>query len=170
MDTKIVPRYLHKPVVEDLDKKMVFISGPRQLGKTTFSRSLLPLFPSTLPEAYLNWDFGGDREKILKERFPAGQGLLILDEIHKFGRWRQTVKGLYDKRKEELKILVTGSGRLDYYSHGGDSLQGRYHMYRLHPLSLAEVEGGEEKNLAQLLQYGGFPEPFFETSERMTRR
>ena len=170
MDMKIVERYLEDPVIADLQKKMVFVSGPRQSGKTTFARSLLPKFSSTLTESYMNWDSGVDRDKILREQFPAGNGLLVLDEIHKYGRWRQVVKGLYDKRKDELKILVTGSGRLDYYGHGGDSLQGRYHMYRLHPLSLPELTGDVQQNLEKLMRYSGFPEPFLEGSERAVRR
>ncbi len=170
MEVKMVSRYLENPVCEDLQKKMVFISGPRQSGKTTLGKSLLPQFPSELSENYLNWDSGNDRNKILKEQFPSGKGLLILDEIHKYGRWRQTVKGLFDKRKEDLKILVTGSGRLDYYSHGGDSLQGRYHMYRLHPFSLAELEGDPNENLTKLMRFSGFPEPFLEATDRAVRR
>jgi len=84
---------------------------------------------------YINWDFGLDRENIIREQFPPGAGVLVLDEIHKYSRWRQVIKGLYDKLHHELNIL----GRLDYYRHGGDSLQGRYHFYRPHPLSLDEI-------------------------------
>ena len=93
---------------------------------------------------YLNWDAAEDREKIIKETFPTGPGFLILDEIHKYSRWRQIVKGLFDKRGEELQILVTGSARLDYYRRGGDSLQGRYHFYRLLPLTYAELGGDSQ--------------------------
>ena len=79
---------------------------------------------------YLTWDGAEDRENIIRERFPTGPGLLILDEIHKYSRWRQIVKGLFDKRGAKLKIMVTGSARLDYYRRGGDSLQGRYHFFK----------------------------------------
>jgi predicted AAA+ superfamily ATPase len=119
---------------------------------------------------YLNWDAATDREKIIKETFPAGPGFLILDEIHKYSRWRQVVKGLFDKRREELQILVTGSARLDYYRRGGDSLQGRYHFYRLLPLTYAELGSDSQSTVKDLMVYGGFPEPFRMQSERQTRR
>lgn len=134
------------------------------------AKKLLKKYKHDLRRQYLNWDAGEDREKILKESFPAGSGLLVLDEIHKYSRWRQVVKGLYDKRGDELQIMVTGSARLDHYRHGGDSLQGRYHFHRLHPLSYAEIGRTSLADLDDLLTYGGFPEPFFLASERETKR
>jgi predicted AAA+ superfamily ATPase len=119
---------------------------------------------------YLTWDAAEDREKIIRERFPAGKGLLVLDEIHKFSRWRQVVKGLFDKRGHELKILVTGSGRLDYYRYGGDSLQGRYHFYRLYPFSFKEVREISADPLHDLFNFSGFPEPFTSRDKRTHRR
>ena len=164
-------RYLESCITQDLQKKMVFVSGPRQSGKTTMAMQLLrqihPEFPT---HRYMNWDAAEDRENIIRERFPADAGLLILDEIHKYSRWRQVIKGLYDKRKDELQILVTGSGRLDYYRHGGDSLQGRYHSYRLHPFSFCEIKHQSEISLTDLFKYGGFPEPLVDSSERESRR
>jgi uncharacterized protein len=163
-------RYVRPAIVEDLQRKMVFLAGPRQSGKTTFAKKLLKETQDQAESRYMNWDVSQDRENILKERFPAGEGMLVLDEIHKYSGWRQTVKGLYDKRGDNLQILVTGSARLDYYRHGGDSLQGRYHFHRLHPLSFAEIEGNTQQDLMDLLTYGGFPEPFFLGSEKQTKR
>lgn len=164
-------RYLESHIKEDLNKKMVFISGPRQCGKTTLAKKILSdANPKSESTHYLNWDNLQSRENIYNEQFPTGKGVLVLDEIHKYSRWRQVVKGLFDKRKDELKIIVTGSGRLDYYRHGGDSLQGRYYMYRLHPFSLKEVTSFKTATLNDLLKYGGFPEPFLLASERETRR
>ena len=118
----------------------------------------------------MNWDFVADRENILKEQFPAGSGLLVLDEIHKYSRWPQLDKGLFDKRNHELKILITGSGKLDCYRYGGDSLQGRYYYYRLNPFSLNERSTGKKDDLSALFHFGGFPEPFLQASEKETRR
>jgi predicted AAA+ superfamily ATPase len=166
--------YIHRDIepslIKDLSKKMVFISGPRQCGKTTLANKIIENFKTSEIRAYMNWDFGADREHILKEQFPAGSGILVLDEIHRYSRWRQVVKGLFDKRKHELKILVTGSGQLDYYRHGGDSLQGRYYSYRLHPFALNEISTGDKEDLLSLFRYGGFPEPFLSASEKETRR
>jgi predicted AAA+ superfamily ATPase len=165
-----VPRYLEKPVSNDLKRKMVFIGGPRQAGKTSLAKHLLERANLDTSKRYLNWDALEDREKIMRESFPTGSGLLVLDEIHKYSDWRQTVKGLYDKRGDELQILVTGSARLDLYRRGGDSLQGRYHFYHMFPFTLSELASPTRSSLNDLMAYGGFPEPFLMASEKETRR
>ena len=170
VNSHYINRYIESSVADDLSRKMVFIGGPRQSGKTTLAKHLCQLAGCDISNRYLNWDAAADREKIIKESFPTGPGFLILDEIHKYSRWRQIVKGLFDKRGEELLILVTGSARLDYYRRGGDSLQGRYHFYRLLPLTYAEVGGDSQSALKDLMVFGGFPEPFCMQSERQTRR
>ncbi len=151
-------------MLTDLAKKMVFVCGPRQVGKTTLALSLPG---STL--AYRNWDVPADRQRILRNELPSGD-LLILDEIHKYRRWRNHLKGLFDQQTRRHRILVTGSARLDVYRFGGDSLQGRYHMLRLHPFSAAELGLSTQKQLRDLLQLSGFPEPFAGASAQQARR
>jgi len=153
---KYKSRYITHQVKKDLHQKMVFIGGPRQVGKTTLAKHFLP--PSTL--GYLNWDIPSDREAILKYELPDSP-IWIFDEIHKYTHWRNFLKGIYDQYAKKKEILVTGSARLDYYRRGGDSLQGRYHFLRLNPLSIAELKIKDLKNALQLLNLGGFPEPFF---------
>ena len=142
---------------------MVFFSGPRQVGKTTLAREILPA-----PAVYLNWDVPEHRDAILRGRLPATE-TLVFDELHKFHGWRGWLKGLYD-RPDGVRILVTGSGRLDHYRHGGDSLQGRYHHLRLHPLSVAELSVTDAGGLHRLLDLGGFPEPWLSGSVDGARR
>ena len=167
---KLLARYLEDQILADLNRKMVLLAGPRQCGKTTLAKKLL-LAETPLDETrYMNWDTREDRELIMEERFPTGPGLVVLDEIHKYSRWRQVVKGLFDKRKEEIRILVTGSAKLDHYRHGGDSLQGRYHFLHLHPLSFAEIGATTRNDLDDMLALGGFPEPFLSGSEKTARR
>ena len=160
-------RYLFQQVIEDLADKMVFIGGPRQVGKTYLSKQIGDQFKGDF--AYLNWDDDDDRSAILAKELPKVE-LLVLNELHKNQRWRQLLKGLYDKNKDSLKILVTGSARLDYYRFGGDSLQGRYHYLRMHPLSVRELGLTEQPQILHLLQLGGFPEPYFSGSEVKARR
>ena len=118
---------------------MVFIAGPRQVGKTTLARSL----PGA-EHGYLSWDIASHRERILRRELPTAD-LWVFDEIHKYSRWRNFLKGLYDADARSDRtaarqcILVTGSGRLELFGAGGDSLQGRYHLLRLHPFSVAEA-------------------------------
>jgi len=166
--SRILTRYLFDPIDADLSEKMVFVSGPRQVGKTTLALQLAGATDLRHP-AYLSWDDVRARPGIRRGEMPAGQPRVILDEIHKYARWRGLVKGLWDTREPGQSFLVTGSARLDVYRRGGDSLHGRYHPYRLHPLSVTEV-GGHPAAVEALLRFGGFPEPFFRGSDRHWRR
>lgn len=149
---------------------MVFVAGPRQSGKTTLALHCADLASPGSTDRYMNWDVSSHRQAIIRERFPEDPGPLVLDEIHKYSRWRQVLKGLYDLRKDELRILVTGSARLDHYRRGGDSLQGRYHFFTLFPFTLDEVGGDAAATLDALFRLGGFPEPFLSGSETEARR
>jgi predicted AAA+ superfamily ATPase len=162
--SKSFERYLAPQIKRDLLKKMVFVAGPRQVGKTTLARSL----PGA-QAGYLNWDVAEHRAQILAGELPATK-LWVFDELHKYKRWRNYLKGVYDGRRSGQRILVTGSGRLDLYRFGGDSLQGRYHMLRLHPLSVAELGIASTPRLLDLLKLGGFPEPYFSGNETEARR
>ena len=164
-------RYLAGSVTRDLGDRMVFIGGPRQVGKTTFGLSLLGSAADESSQAYLNWDYPVNREAILAARLPARQPLVIFDEVHKYAGWRGLIKGLYDKHQSSRSFLVTGSARLDYYRKGGDSLQGRYHYYRLHPFTLLESPAAADAGAVDhLLRFGGFPEPFLRGEVRFHRR
>ena len=162
-------RYLLPYVLQDLKSEMVFVGGPRQVGKTTMAKDLLAQIPTG---RYFNWDFDDDRQDILKKRWTAENTLLVFDELHKFPRWKNWIKGLYDVSRSKHSFLVTGSARLDLYRRGGDSLLGRYHYWRLHPFSLDEPpEGLTPKEVFQrLMTVGGFPEPFLDNDERSARR
>lgn len=157
-------RYLTAQIKKDMARKMVFVGGPRQVGKTTLAKSFLHD-----GKGYLNWDVPEDRARILKREFYPTD-LWIFDEIHKYKLWRNYLKGIYDSKSSQQQILVTGSARLDYYRYSGDSLQGRYYYLRLHPLSLAELNSKSPKILMDLLKLSGFPEPFFTASETEAKR
>ena len=169
---KTLARYIASGVAEDLGEKMVFVGGPRQVGKTTLALSLL--VDGDADEShpgYLNWDALEDRDNIMRGLLPPNQSLMVFDEVHKYAQWRNLLKGLYDKNRSRVSFLVTGSARLDYYRKGGDSLQGRYHYYRLHPFSAMEMDSRPSKSmLEQLLRFGGFPEPLFKAEDRFHRR
>src|SRR3989338_1014966 len=171
------------PFIErDLMKKMVFLSGPRQVGKTTLAKQLL----QRVGGQYYNWDFAEDREEILKKSF-IHHKCVVLDELHKYERWKNFLKGTYDKYRDTLQMLVTGSARLDVYRRGGDSLVGRYFLFHLHPFTCGEllrpdrIGRPEELLIAQetlysydgfeqLLTFVGFPEPFFAATKEAHSR
>ncbi len=149
---------------------MVFVGGPRQVGKTTFALGLLGEDADETHPAYLNWDSVADRTTLRRAELPPGEPLLLLDEIHKYARWRNLLKGIFDTEKSRRRILVTGSARLDYYRKGGDSLAGRDRYVRLHPFSLGELTSTPSRcDLDALLRFGGFPEPLFAGDERQHR-
>jgi len=160
-------RYLDSYLLKDLQKKIVILSGPRQVGKTTLSHSLNESFE------YLNFDRMEDRKKIMGESWDRKKKLVIFDEIHKMKNWKRWLKGIYDTEKKN-HILVTGSARLDTFKKVGDSMAGRYFEYRLMPFDLKELKengiGSLQENFDQLFKLSGFPEPFLGGSESEYKR
>ncbi len=168
------------------EKSMVFLSGPRQCGKTTFAKSLLAGYANSV---YANWDIARDKKIILSnpsffenlERRDTSTPLVVLDEIHKYRKWKNYLKGVYDGNADNYHFLILGSGRLNVYRKGGDSLAGRYFEMSLFPLTLAELSSfhldfnsfqkdplivlenetaAMQNSLEQLEMLSGFPEPF----------
>ena len=184
----MIDRTLYVRIWEDLarEKNMVFLAGPRQVGKTTLVKALARRFANSL---YFNWDIPSDKVMLRRNpyffeqvpRTDSSRPLIVLDEIHKYKDWKNYLKGIYDRFHDEYLFLVSGSGRLDIYQRGGDSLAGRYLLFHLWPLTLAElaqcrfdVEGflqdplriNEARNPAaeaiwrDLVRFSGFPEPY----------
>jgi len=109
-----ITRQLRKHIEKDLQDKIVLIGGPRQVGKTTLARTFI-----STDEQYFSWDDLADRKVIKAHKFDPALKVIILDEIHKYPRWRILLKGLFDKYGSKLKIVVTGSARLDHFRKGG---------------------------------------------------
>lgn len=166
---KRLPRRIYfSSIKKDLVNKMVFIGGPRQVGKTTLATSFLNEFQDGHP-AYLNWDNEFSRKLIQKGDWPKDEPLIIFDEIHKRKGWQSFVKGIWDTWKNTQRFIITGSARLNVFRKGGDSMLGRYHYYRIHPFSLPEL-GVSSENLKLLFKFGGFPEPLLAQDETELRR
>jgi uncharacterized protein len=154
-------RYLTPAVRHVLEgRKMAFVGGPRQVGKTTLAVGLLGGSADERHPAYFNWDDPRSAARLRRVELPPGEPVLVFDEIHKYARWRNLIKGIYDTEKSSRQIVVTGSARLDHYRKGGDSLANRYRFLRLHPLSVREMDTMPgASHLETLLAFGGFPEP-----------
>jgi len=154
-------RYLTDRILSDLGHKMVMLTGPRQVGKTTLAKALQEHFEQ--PQ-YLNWDIADDRRILTDESWSIRSDLLLLDELHKMRNWKQYLKGVVDAHIVGQAILVTGSARMETFRQSGESLAGRYFSMRLHPFSVKEwVELTDDKPddaLDRLMERGGMPEPF----------
>lgn len=185
---KLIPRIYDSILAEHLrqHRQMAFVAGARQVGKTTSCRQL--------GDVYLNWDNEDHRQLILAGPEAVAEAarlgvlaerppVLIFDELHKYRRWKQFLKGFFDTYEADVTIVVTGSSRLDVYRRGGDSLMGRYFLYHMHPLSVAELcrQGVPRQPLESpmaiaaedweaLLRHGGHPEPFCRRSDRFTAK
>ncbi len=170
------------------NRQMIMFSGPRQVGKTTTAKT-------ASPHLYYNWDNHEHRSKILAgyneilnsenlSLMPGRGTHIIFDEIHKYPKWKNYLKGFFDTYENDLKTIITGSSRLDIFRRGSDSLMGRYFLYRMHPFTAAElvkqklpgerlITGPKKltgKDFRQLVELGGFPEPFLKGEKRFYNR
>lgn len=162
-------RYLYHSILSDLQKKMVFITGPRQVGKTFLAKDIQSLYKNP---SYLNYDNIDDALMIQKRQWPLSSDVVIFDEIHKMKSWKKYLKGIFDSKSKQQHLLVTGSSRMETFSQTGESLAGRYFHYRLNPLSVAELKNTvtPQDALASLNVLGGFPEPFLSGSSDYANR
>ena len=178
------------------EKSMVFLVGPRQVGKTTLAQIISKSYTNNL---YFNWDVPLDRARLIENPFffeeltrkDPSRPLIIFDEIHKYRDWKNYLKGVYDEFHLQYQFLVSGSGRLDIYQKGGDSLAGRYFLFHLWPFTIAEL-GNTRKEIEVFLKdplglsmagsedlrekwkrlsaFGGFPEPYLANRATTYRR
>lgn len=188
----VLMKRLYETLIQDHYRKndeMLFLAGPRQVGKTTICQSAEKLTSQYL---YLNWDNEKHRKILLQGedaileqlQYPTvsmKKPILVLDEFHKHKHWKRFLKGFYDLYGRKIQIIVSGSAKLDIYRKGHDSLMGRYLLYRIHPLTLAEVKGqsikenlinppikSTQKTLNNLLEFGGYPKPFIKKNKRFS--
>jgi len=192
------PRPAYMNIWQELsaEKSMIFVAGPRQSGKTTLAQMVSDAYVNHL---YFNWDIPKDRIRLIEnpfffenvERKNGSKPLIIFDEIHKYRDWKNYLKGVYDRFHKEFLFLVSGSGRLDFYQKGGDSLAGRYYLFHLWPFTLGELfQTGRSMNdfrnsllevvtdrnaemkaiWSSLETFSGFPEPNLTGRMRSYRR
>lgn len=156
-------RVQKQAILKDLDKKMVLVAGPRQAGKTWLAKDIAKNFKHAL---YLNYDQIAHRDVIHHQDWRENNEIVIFDELHKMPNWKNYLKGVYDTKPSHMRLLITGSARLEIYRHVGDSLAGRYFIHHLLPLSPAELaQLNQSVDLDHFLKRSGFPEPFLAENE-----
>lgn len=190
-------RSLYQHIWKELsdEKAMIFLAGPRQAGKTTFARQLAAAFSNSV---YFNWDLVANKRLLIEKpaffedmnRKDNTRPLVILDEIHKYKKWKNYLKGVYDEFSDRYKLLILGSGRLNVFQKGGDSLAGRYFLFTLWPFTIAELANRRrafqdfiknpldvqsinqeaDRLWSRLARLSGFPEPYLSNKETFYRR
>lgn len=195
-----MPKFYERPNIdfyaldeEWLSNRMLFIAGPRQVGKTTYAKNKI----NQLGGSYFNWDDKKVRNAYaLNPSFfdneDKSRQLIIFDEIHKMRKWKNILKGAYDVYKSNYRFIITGSAKLDTFRKSGDSLVGRYFLTHMFPLSVGDLINNNFKEyidadsllkdahdvkpkfskeeMDQLINLGGFPEPFFKNNYSFKRR
>lgn len=161
-------RYLTKALSDDLDNKILLLTGPRQCGKTTLSKMLRPDYQC------INYDLAEHRLLLRDKAWDRQKSLIIFDELHKMDRWKAWIKGIYDVEGIPPALLVTGSAKLTAFRKTGDSLAGRHYQFRLHPVdfkeAIAHTDLSREEIFSRLMTVGGFPEPFLKGTPRYYNR
>ncbi len=195
MQSKFIPIIDHFALdPEWILNRMLFISGPRQVGKTTYIKNKI----AKLGGSYFNWDDKEVRNAYNAEASffvdSSKEGTIVaFDEIHKRHKWKDILKGIYDVHKDNYQFVISGSARLDTFRRAGDSLVGRYFLTHIFPISIVELarkdfnEYTSAKTLIKamqdsksnivdrssyedLIKLGGFPQSFFSGSESVWRR
>ena len=181
-------------------RQMRFITGPRQVGKTTIARQKLS--DENSEQLYYLWDLRSIRQRYkANELFFTADAMdssrklwVCFDEIHKMPKWKNILKAAFDETSDRYQFIVTGSAKLNITKRAGDSLAGRYFTFHLMPLTLNEVHSdspvkvdvlktagdfirtaleaspASQKSLEQLLEFSGFPEPFLQQSRTFHKK
>ncbi len=170
------------------NRQIAMVTGPRQVGKTTSARE------GAGEHQYYTWDRQSDRRLISRgadavaedaglSRLSAVARHVVFDEIHKYRPWHSFLKGFFDAYGDRVRTVVTGSARPGFFRRSGDSLMGRYFLYRMHPVSvgellrtsvgssvIAEPAPIDDESFKALLRFGGYPEPFLRADTRFYNR
>lgn len=147
--------------------KVLFLTGARQVGKTTL---LQTLFAETKDVLWLNADETPVRERLqimslenLKNMVGKSKWVII-DEIQRIQNAGLLLKLLHDHFKD-VQFIATGSSALDISETIFEPLTGRHLLFHLHPLMLAEMYKGlspfkTEQKLPFHLIYGCYPDVY----------
>ncbi len=159
--------------------KIQFVWGPRRSGKST----ILKLLSEKYGVKIFNFELVNDRQfftndiEVLK-KLCENNKIILIDEVQEYPESTVALKIIYDTFPN--KVIATGSTELRVVSLSDyDSLSGRFDQHYCYPLSLKEIvqskeqentlfskdKLGIEKDLKDLIIWGGYPEVFTEKDD-----
>jgi len=154
-------------IFNSLNTKTVFLTGPRQAGKTTLALEIAKEFKHPV---YLDCYNSDDLKVIEAKNWAQGTDLVILDEIHKVDKWESYLKALLKDKDDGLKLLVLDSTA----TFTSEQLQKAFpnlRAYTLFPLSFSELlEAGCKVDIDKLMFRGAFPDAFFAEEDMAARK
>lgn len=138
--------------------------GPRQCGKTTLAREILP----TASPSYFDLE---DPRSLTRLEQPmtalAGlKGVVVIDEIQRRPDLYPVLRVLADRRPAPSRFLILGSATPDLLRQSSETLAGRVEILTLGGFSLEELG---PTALRKHWRRGGFPRAFLGRSEEDSR-
>ena len=135
---------------------IVTLTGPRQSGKTTLVRQLLPTKPYVSLEAPAQREFARMQPAEFLRQYPQGA---VIDEAQNAPEIFSELQGVVDASGDMGLFVLTGSQNLSVLSNATQSLAGRTALVELLPLSIAELRdaGQLEAQYASYFVKGFFP-------------
>ncbi|MFT5703952.1 MAG: putative AAA+ superfamily ATPase, partial [Rickettsiales bacterium] len=157
--------------LEEKESKIIVIYGARQVGKTTLVNKILKekfndkRILSVEGDSYQFSDILSSRDLGKLSNLVKGYDILFIDEAQKIENIGINLKILYDKFKDNLKIIVTGSSSLELANKIKEPLTGRHHTYHLYPISLLELSKTQtnyelSSQTEERMIFGAYPEIF----------
>lgn len=157
--------------------KAIIITGPRQVGKTTFLKQLIREYDH-LDTLFLNCDEPDMRsslENVTSTRLKALAGknkLILIDEAQRVNQIGLSLKLMVDNL-EGIQLIATGSSALDLGNKLNEPLTGRKFEFHLYPFSTGELIGHtslteERRLLEHRMIYGMYPDIVNHPSDAVT--
>jgi predicted AAA+ superfamily ATPase len=142
----------------------VALLGPRQVGKTTLVKEIVPILG--LDTIYLDLESFSDLNKLTDAEhyfLQRKDKLIIIDEVQRMPELFPLFRSVIDRERRPSRFLLLGSASPEILAKSSETLAGRISYLEMHPFNL--IETGDEYSQERLWLRGGFPEMFLSASD-----